>query len=67
MHKLPACRRRSARSYYNGTVRDLNIEIQSFPSSLIAGALHFTPAPFFELDDTAERAAPTISFAPSKP
>jgi LemA protein len=46
-------------------VRDLNIEIQSFPSSLIANALHFTPAPFFELDDAA-RAAPTISFAASK-
>ena len=55
-----------ARRYYNGTVRDLNIEIQSFPSSLIAGALHFAPAPFFELDDAA-RAAPTISFAASKP
>jgi LemA protein len=54
-----------ARRYYNGTVRDLNIEIQSFPSSLIANALHFTPAPFFELDEAA-RAAPTISFAASK-
>jgi LemA protein len=55
-----------ARRYYNGTVRDLNIEIQSFPSSLIAGAMHFSPAPFFELDDAA-RAAPTISFAASNP
>ena len=55
-----------ARRYYNGTVRDLNIEIQSFPSSLIAGSMHFAPAPFFELDDAA-RAAPTISFEPSKP
>jgi LemA protein len=54
-----------ARRYYNGTVRDLNIEIQSFPSSLIAGAMHFAPAPFFELDD-ATRAAPTVSFAASK-
>jgi LemA protein len=54
-----------ARRYYNGTVRDLNIEIQSFPSSLIAGAMHFTPAPFFELDDAA-RSAPTISFAAIK-
>jgi LemA protein len=53
-----------ARRYYNGTVRDLNIEIQSFPSSLIAGAMRFTAAPFFELDDAA-RAAPTISFAAS--
>ncbi len=55
-----------ARRYYNGTVRDLNIEIQSFPSSLIARALHFAPAPFFELDDAAARATPTISFAASK-
>jgi len=54
-----------ARRYYNGTVRDLNIEIQSFPSSLIANVLHFTPAPFFELDEAA-RAAPSISFAASK-
>jgi LemA protein len=54
-----------ARRYYNGTVRDLNIEIQSFPSSLIAGAMHFAPAPFFELDDAA-RAAPTVSFTASK-
>src|SRR5262245_5120141 len=55
-----------ARRYYNGTVRDLNIAIQSFPSSLIAGAMHFAPEPFFELDDPAARAAPQISFAASK-
>jgi LemA protein len=55
-----------ARRYYNGTVRDLNIAIQSFPSSLIAGAMHFLPEPFFELDDPAARTAPQISFAASK-
>jgi LemA protein len=55
-----------ARRYYNGTVRDLNIAIQSFPNSLIAGAMHFTPEPFFELEDPAARAAPQISFAASK-
>jgi LemA protein len=55
-----------ARRYYNGTVRDLNIAIQSFPDSLVAGALHFSPEPFFELDDPAARAAPEISFAKDK-
>ena len=54
------------RRYYNGTVRDLNIAIQSFPDSLVAGALHFSPEPFFELDDPAARAAPEISFAMDK-
>jgi hypothetical protein len=28
---------------------------------------HFAPAPFFELDDPAARAAPEISFAAGKP
>ena len=55
-----------ARRYYNGTVRDLNIAIQSFPDSLVANALHFSPEPFFELDDLAARAAPEISFAGGK-
>jgi hypothetical protein len=52
--------------YYNGTVRDLNIAIQSFPASLVANALQFSPEPFFELDDPAARAAPEISFAGGK-
>ena len=55
-----------ARRYYNGTVRDLNVAIQSFPNSLVAGAFHFEPAAFFELDDPAARAAPQVSFEPGK-
>jgi LemA protein len=51
-----------ARRYYNGTVRDLNILIQSFPSNLLAGAFGFHPEHFFELDDKAAAAAPTIAF-----
>jgi LemA protein len=47
-------------------VRDLNIAIQSFPASLVANALQFSPEPFFELDDPAARAAPEISFAGGK-
>ena len=38
-----------ARRYYNGTVRNLNISIQSFPDNLVAGVLGFRALPFFEL------------------
>lgn len=51
-----------ARRYYNGTVRDLNIAVQSFPSNLIAGPFNFKTAEFFEIEDAAERAVPKVSF-----
>jgi LemA protein len=56
-----------ARRYYNGTVRDLNINIQSFPDLLVARPFGFREADFFELDDAAAGAAPAISFAERKP
>ena len=52
-----------ARRYYNGTVRDLNIMIQSFPSNIIAKQFNYTPAVFFELDDAKEREAPKVNFS----
>lgn len=39
-----------ARRYYNGSVRDLNIKIEQFPSNLVAGQFGFAMAQFFELD-----------------
>ena len=51
-----------ARRYYNATVRDLNIVIQSFPSSIIARRYGFTEGEFFELDNAAEAAVPVVSF-----
>jgi LemA protein len=39
-----------ARRYYNGTVRNLNIAVQSFPGNLVAGAFGFTQAEFFAAD-----------------
>ena len=42
-----------ARRYYNGTVRDYNIGIQSFPDLLLARAFGFREEPYFETDDTA--------------
>jgi LemA protein len=55
-----------ARRYYNGTVRNLNISIQSFPNNLVAGVLGFHELPFFELDDRSEAAAPSIAFQGAK-
>lgn len=49
-----------SRRYYNGTVRDLNISIQSFPSNVIAQGFSFKPAEFFEIEEAKERDVPTI-------
>jgi LemA protein len=50
-----------ARRYYNGAVRDFNVMIQQFPSNLVASWGGFTPAPFFQADET-DRAVPKVSF-----
>lgn len=42
----------AARRFYNTTVRDLNISVESFPSNLIAGAFRFSKMQFFDLPDT---------------
>lgn len=52
-----------ARRYYNGSVRDLNTLIQSFPSNLIAQRYAFTEAEFFELDVAAARQVPQVDFS----
>ena len=40
-----------ARRYYNGTVRNLNIRVDSFPDMLIARFFRFIPAEFFDFDE----------------
>jgi LemA protein len=52
-----------ARRYYNGTVRNLNVLVQSFPSNLIAGLSGFAPRDFFELAE-GEGAVPQVNLAP---
>ena len=52
-----------ARRYYNGTVRNLNVLVQSFPSNLIAGLFGFGPRNFFELAE-GEGAVPQVDLAP---
>ncbi len=51
-----------ARRYYNGTVRNLNIAIESFPGNLVAEWLAFRTAEFFEIEDPGDRAVPKVGF-----
>jgi LemA protein len=50
-----------ARRYYNGTVRNLNIAVESFPSNIVAKLFTFIQAEFFAIDDEAERNAPQVT------
>ncbi|MBV6404470.1 MAG: LemA family protein [Flavobacteriales bacterium] len=52
-----------ARRYYNGTVREQNTLIESFPSNLVANGFGFKQAKFFELDSPAEKAVPNVKFS----
>lgn len=52
-----------ARRYYNGTARNLNTAVQSFPSSIVASLFHFTTAQYFEIDNPADRAVPQVKFS----
>ncbi len=51
-----------ARRYYNGTVRNMNILVESFPSNLVASMFAFVTANFFEIDDADDRTVPEVSF-----
>ncbi len=52
----------AARRFYNGTVRDLNVAMEQFPGSLVAGPFNFRKREFFELDATAEKEVPKVGF-----
>ena len=52
-----------SRRYYNGSVRNLNILVESFPSNIIANIFKFSKAEYFELENEAERAVPNVSFS----
>ncbi len=51
-----------ARRYFNGTVRNLNVMVESFPSNLIANFFQFTKRDYFELENEADRATPSVQF-----
>jgi LemA protein len=51
-----------SRRYYNGTARDLNTAVESFPSNVIANFFKFEKVQYFELENPADRAVPTVKF-----
>ena len=51
-----------SRRYYNGTVRDYNTLVGSFPHLIIANMYLFREAAFFEIEDEDERKLPEINF-----
>jgi len=50
-----------ARRYYNGTVRNLNIAVESFPSNIVARIFTFVQAEYFAIDDDNDRQAPQVN------
>ena len=49
-----------ARRYYNGTVRNYNIRVESFPSNIIANIFDFKQEDFFEITLATEKIAPEV-------
>jgi LemA protein len=52
-----------ARRYYNGSVRDNNNTVESFPALVIARIFRFKLADFFEIELASQRTAPTVDAA----
>lgn len=51
-----------ARQGYNDTVMNYNNKRETFPSSVVAGLFHFSPAVPFEVSDEGEREAVKVDF-----
>lgn len=52
----------AGRRFYNANVRNYNTQVESFPSNVVAGMFKFEKATYFEVNDTAVRQAPHVSF-----
>lgn len=44
-----------SRRYFNGTVRDFNTKLETFPNNIIAGMFKFEAAHFFEAEEEARQ------------
>ncbi len=51
----------AARRFYNGNVRDLNTQIETFPTNVMAGAFGFQKMEFFEIGE-AEKEPVSVKF-----
>ena len=52
----------AARRFYNSNIMALNTLIESFPQNIIAGAFKFEKEKFFEIEESAEKELPKVSF-----
>ncbi|MBI3495031.1 LemA family protein [Candidatus Berkelbacteria bacterium] len=53
----------ASRRFYNGVTRDYNTALESFPTSVIARYLKFSPQELFELKDESTRDVPKVSLS----
>ncbi len=52
----------NARRYYNATVRNFNVLVDSFPSNLLAKKFNFTKKEYFEVENDVERKNVEVKF-----
>ncbi len=52
----------AARRFYNGNVRDMNIQIETFPANIIAAIFRFKKMDFFETGAPEEKEAVKVKF-----
>jgi LemA protein len=52
----------AGRRFYNSNVRAYNTRVETFPSSIVAGAFDFTKAEYFEEEDEAARGPVRVQF-----
>lgn len=52
----------AGRRFYNANVRQLNTRIETFPPNVIANMFSFRRAEYFEANDPAVRAVPSVHF-----
>jgi LemA protein len=52
----------AGRRFYNANVRALNTKVETVPSNIVANMFHVERADYFQADDPADRAVPSVSF-----
>jgi LemA protein len=51
-----------SRQVYNDTVLSYDTALETVPTNVVAGMFNFEPRPYFEVDETAVREAPSVRF-----
>jgi LemA protein len=51
-----------SRKFYNGTTRQYNTSIETFPNNIVAGIFKFTRKPLFEVEDPSQRQNVKVQF-----